>query len=494
MSAHNRYSQDDDENEPLNDIQARLQADRHDAAMPLPAHPHNAVMRQPLLENVYHEYRDEKEEEEDYWEYEQESPGCCDFSDEESFLNRKGRSWRFWGAMIGVALLVFAFVHYIVYPEIVDERMRSGFINQVEDGEVKLNTIGLAMGGQFQHGAVKIQDLDEMFIPGGENDPHGNRRLVFVGDIHGCRDELKALLDKVNFDPKHDHLIAAGDTINKGPHSAAVLDHLIHLNATTVRGNHEDRLIHTAKTVYDTFSSLPEASQPTLQDTDSLVSTTNVAHRDARTLKTLHRRHLHYIQQMPLILRIHPLPQAGKPTASTNSPIAEPILVVHAGLVPALPLEKQDPYFVTNMRSLHATSHVPSADRAGRRGGKVGKYNRPWRNVWGWYNDHLFRHKSTRGFRKFSSPAQGASTESLGFFGRMWDSAESSVREYAGRAKNGDKPKVVVYGHDSKGGLRIKRWSKGLDSGCVGGGKLSALVVDAKGLSEVVDVDCPGYW
>jgi hypothetical protein len=52
------------------------------------------------------------------------------------------------------------------------------------------------------------------------------------------------------------------------------------------------------------------------------------------------------------------------------------------------------------------------------------------------------------------------------------------------------KPSVVVYGHDSPRGLNLKRWSKGLDSGCVNGDKLSAMVLDARGQAEIVSVDC----
>ena len=54
------------------------------------------------------------------------------------------------------------------------------------------------------------------------------------------------------------------------------------------------------------------------------------------------------------------------------------------------------------------------------------------------------------------------------------------------------KPVTVVYGHDSKRGLNLKRWSKGLDSGCVNGGRLSALVVDAWGRQDLVSVGCEG--
>lgn len=58
---------------------------------------------------------------------------------------------------------------------------------------------------------------------------------------------------------------------------------------------------------------------------------------------------------------------------------------------------------------------------------------------------------------------------------------------------------TVIYGHDSKKGLQIKnKWSKGLDSGCVKGGKLSALVYTRRkegesGEVEIVSVGCKDY-
>ena len=42
-------------------------------------------------------------------------------------------------------------------------------------------------------------------------------------------------------------------------------------------------------------------------------------------------------------------------------------------------------------------------------------------------------------------------------------------------------PSTVVYGHAASRGLDLKRWTKGLDSGCVYGRKLSALVVNSHG-------------
>jgi hypothetical protein len=520
MFVQERYSDEKDDGRSLRDVQARLRAEGlagEASSQTYFQQDTEPLAQQPLLNQIHDEknqarYRGDYDGEQGDPDRE-DSPRWFDLHHGQSCVSRTRRYVRsrsgakLFAYLVVVALAILSFVYFILYPEIVDNGMEPGFVNPIENGQEKLNTYGMAQGGEYQHGAVKIQDLDEMYIPGGEEDPHGERRLIFIGDIHGCKKELLKLLEKVDFDPAWDHLIATGDTINKGPHSAGVLDHLIHLNATTVRGNHEDRLIHTAKNVFDAFASSPEDSLPPLQDTDSLVDVTSASHRDAKTLKSLRARHLRYIQHMPLILRIRALPQAGKPTTSSTSPVAEPIVVVHAGLVPAVPLEKQDPYYVTNMRSLHPKSHVPSADRAGKGGKKVGRHNKPWRNVWNWYNDRLFRHKSTKGFRKFDTPVPGTVVtaekrdlygDGQDFVSKMFGSVEGETEDSAGNSKKGhekdEKPQVVIYGHDAKSGLRIKRWSKGMDSACVGGGKLSALVLNAKGEGKVVSVGCKQYW
>lgn len=528
MSTNDRYSVDSGDNQSLRDLQTRLRAESLAGHGPSRAHSRPSeepAVQQPLLGLIPDRYHDEKDGEryrDDDGEqtgYEN-APSCCDLGNEKSCVSRtrafaRSRNGaKLCSALVVLALAIVSSIYWILLPHLVDKEMRHGFVNPIKDGEEKINTIGVSRGGEFQHGSVKIMDLDERFIPGGEDDPHGERRLIFVGDIHGCKKELLKLLDKVEYDPDWDHLIATGDTINKGPHSAGVLDQLIHMNATTVRGNHEDRLIHTAKSVFDTFASSPNTSLPPLQDTDSLVDLTSASHRDAKTLKSLRSRHLRYIQQMPLILRIRALPKAAKTSTRSTSPIAEPIIVVHAGLVPALPLEKQDPYYVTNMRSIHPKSHVPSADRAGKSGKKVGRHNKPWRTIWNWYNDRLYRHKSTKGFRKFESLEAPEGTvlttadtkkrdlygDGQGFIGRVIGSVEGKYREFAGRAKDAakhardEKPQVVVYGHDARSGLQIERWSKGMDSGCVGGGRLSALVLNAKGEGKVVSVGCHQYW
>jgi bis(5'-nucleosyl)-tetraphosphatase (symmetrical) len=65
--------------------------------------------------------------------------------------------------------------------------------------------------------------------------------IYAVGDIQGCHDELRRLLDLVRFSPDHDRLWCVGDMVNRGPQSLDTLRFLRSLGAafTGVLGNHD---------------------------------------------------------------------------------------------------------------------------------------------------------------------------------------------------------------------------------------------------------------
>lgn len=71
-----------------------------------------------------------------------------------------------------------------------------------------------------------------------------------VGDLQGCLDELKRLLDAVGFDPAADTLWLTGDLVNRGPDSLATLKFVRSLepNLVTVLGNHDLHLLAVALT------------------------------------------------------------------------------------------------------------------------------------------------------------------------------------------------------------------------------------------------------
>lgn len=68
---------------------------------------------------------------------------------------------------------------------------------------------------------------------------------LLVGDIHGCFQELQAVLQQANFNPQHDTLWITGDLVARGPDSLRVLRYVHSLgdSARIVLGNHDLHLL-----------------------------------------------------------------------------------------------------------------------------------------------------------------------------------------------------------------------------------------------------------
>lgn len=306
-----------------------------------------------------------------------------------------------------------------------------------------------------------ISDLRTNLIPPSSSshleNGHRSRRLVIVGDVHGMKKSLEGLLEKVGFDKgKGDHLILAGDITNKGPDSPGVVDIAIRLGASAVRGNHDNAVLDAAaeiaakggwdqfKGLIETFNAhehssdnMPKDTVPTEGSEKTESATPNITMRHGpptyRTASQLSARQIEWLSALPLILRIQ-LPQNIPCTLGDN------IVVAHAGLVPGIPLEEQDPHAVLHMRSL-----------ARKPGGEASLTPEE------------------------SSGEEGWAVE--------WDRWQEQLTSRT----------TVVFGHDAKRRLQLGKYTIGLDTACLYGNQLSALVISTTDVGiehRIISVDC----
>jgi hypothetical protein len=140
------------------------------------------------------------------------------------------------------------------------------------------------------------------------------RRVLIVGDIHGCADEFRDLLAK--YSHPDDTLILVGDLVNKGPKSAEVVSLARELGAFAVVGNHE-------------LASL--AGRHARQGGRNPDEAKRYAWTDSMSAADVE-----FVRKLPYTLSL-PLHNA---------------VVVHAGLVPDIPLDEQTPHNMVSMRTV----------------------------------------------------------------------------------------------------------------------------------------------
>ena len=296
---------------------------------------------------------------------------------------------------------------------------------------------------RFDH-LTMMQDLPRDVIPTADN----GRRLIIIGDIHGMHRSLDRLLDRIEYNGATDHIVAAGDMVNKGPHSSRVIARLMELGASAVRGNHEDRVLLALAAAEEQEDD--QEPKDTSDDPTAPGFQADGKKRDRKTAHQLSKEQIKWLAERPLILSAEDLA----------------MYVVHAGLVPGIRPVNQDPWAVMNMRSLIE----PPMRLAHQVPGQDGDF----------YENHFDEDEHQ------DSAQEGNADEdvdaSIAFqdlipidthegrkWAALWDLRQSQIRKSDRR--------TVVYGHDAKRGLTVGKYTFGLDSACVNGGHLTALVV-----------------
>ncbi|KAL8857651.1 MAG: hypothetical protein Q9178_005816 [Gyalolechia marmorata] len=250
------------------------------------------------------------------------------------------------------------------------------------------------------------------------------------------------LLAVTRYDNHTDQLVFTGDLVSKGPASPSVVDFAVEQHASCVRGNHEDRIMLAYR---DLKSHLATLHGPDEDQDDSIPAPPGPGGPIWDNLDDKFLSHGDYVDRkfVKSITTEQASYLAACPTILDvgHIPGIGHTVAVHAGLIAGVDLQNQDPMGIMNMKSVDLKTHVPSRDPKGT----------PWFKLWNAYQGIL--------------PTQDRST--------------------------------VIYGHDAKRGLQMNKYTKGLDTGCVEGGKLTALVVtiaNAKeSIEETMSVKCKDY-
>jgi predicted phosphodiesterase len=174
-------------------------------------------------------------------------------------------------------------------------------------------------------------------------------RTLIVGDVHGCLTELEELLHHAGHTAV-DALVMTGDVVAKGPDSQGVVQLLREKGAVSVLGNHDAHVLKIGR------------------GGDGKKQHEQVA----RSLTDADWR---YLESMPLVL---PIEAIGT-------------VVVHGGLVPGVPFDKQERDIVINMRSFDVENKPSKRIENGV----------PWASRWPGPLHAVFGHDAVRGLQQW---------------------------------------------------------------------------------------------
>jgi len=261
-----------------------------------------------------------------------------------------------------------------------------------------------------------------------------------IGDLQGCYEPLQRLLEKVQFDPANDQLWCPGDLVNRGGKSLETLRLLESLGDrfTMTLGNHDLYLLREGW-------KFPEGGSSN-KEMDIIL-------------------HAHDREHLLSWLRKQPL---------AHWSAEHQVLMVHAGVIPQWTVEQ-------TMACAAEVEQVLRSEKSGKFFSKMNRYPvRRWRDErTGWKRRLLISNILTRirfcdSNGKILSSASGPpGSQPLPY--KPWFKHKPRLTRDV----------MVVFGHWAALGLYMKKRVICLDSGCVWGGRLSALRLEDRQLFQV---------
>jgi bis(5'-nucleosyl)-tetraphosphatase (symmetrical) len=260
-----------------------------------------------------------------------------------------------------------------------------------------------------------------------------------IGDVQGCYDQLRRLLDHLTFDPGRDRLWFVGDLVNRGPQSLGTLRFVRSLGSTaiTVLGNHDLHLLVVAAGVVKPHRG------------DTLDAVLAAPDRD-ELLEWLRHRHMMHVE-------------GG-------------YALVHAGLLPQWSIAQALALAREVEQALRGDGHREFTRRM------YGNEPVRWHDELSGYDRlRVITNAMTR-MRLCTAEGEMEFTHKTG----LANSPHGYMPWYdVPQRMNGDTP--IVFGHWAALGLIVRPDVIALDSGCVWGRTLSALRLDDR---RIFQCDC----
>lgn len=163
-------------------------------------------------------------------------------------------------------------------------------------------------------------------------------RIYAIGDVHGCLDRLRELENCISMDAAgqdgENWIVQLGDLIDRGPHSAQVIDHLLApapagFTRFVLRGNHEQMLLnalHQPETI----------GQFLATGGDATLRSYGISSEQVDAMSRLPVR-----QVRDLLTSAIPVEHQGLIGALPHALATPGHVFVHAGLRPGRPLARQ---------------------------------------------------------------------------------------------------------------------------------------------------------
>ncbi len=153
---------------------------------------------------------------------------------------------------------------------------------------------------------------------------HADGRLFAIGDIHGCPDELAAMLRAIKPEA-NDTVVFVGDYVDRGPSSREVIQQVLELSKSgpeviALKGNHEDMML--------SFLGLDGHYGESFLFNGGAITLDSYGVRESeveRAIERIPEEHLNFLRGLAL------------------SYWRPPYFFVHAGILPHRQLMEQDP-------------------------------------------------------------------------------------------------------------------------------------------------------